>query len=156
MPNFIRFAIGLTTLPFLLGASEPNEIPISLEITTNLSFSRAALTSDHNGQIRIDPLTGSRQLGGGIIDLGGAALAGSATVHGEPGRAIRVEMPQTVSMSSSTGGAIEISDIQTNLSPAPRLDNFGTLIFQFGGRISVSGNVSGTFRGRVPITAEYE
>jgi Domain of unknown function (DUF4402) len=155
-PLYTRLAFGLAVLPLLTGATDPAEIPISLEITTNLSFSRAALTGNHGGQMRIDPVTGSRQLAGGVIDLGGAALAGSAIVRGEPGRAIRIEMPLNVRMSSSTGGAIEISDIQTSLSPAPRLDNFGQLNFQFGGRITVKGNVSGTFRGRIPITAEYE
>jgi hypothetical protein len=165
---FLRALLMAAALPLITGATEDEckfcsqettqreASPLSLDITTNLSFSRAALSGKHGGQIRIDPVTGSRQLGGGIVDLGGAALAGSAIVRGEPGRAVRIEMPLNVRMTSSAGGSIEISDIQTSLSPAPRLDAFGQLSFQFGGRITISGDVAGTFRGRIPITAEYE
>ncbi len=164
----LRALIALVALPLLAGASDNGcslcgpetaqreAIPLSLDITTNLSFSRAALTGKHGGQIRIDPVTGARQMGGGVVDLGGAALAGSAIIRGEPGRPVRVEMPMNVRMSSSTGGSIEISDIQTSLSASPRLDSFGQLSFQFGGRITVTGDFAGTFRGRIPITAEYE
>jgi Domain of unknown function (DUF4402) len=163
-----RAGCGLALLPLLTGATDTScglctgdserqeTIPITLDITTNLSFSRAAATGKSGGQIRIDPVTGARQLGGGVVDLGGAALAGSAIVRGEPGRPVRIDMPANVRMTSSTGGSIEINDIQTSLSAAPRLDSFGQLSFHFGGRITVTGNVAGTFRGRIPITAEYE
>ena len=63
------------------------EIPLSLEISTKLDFSRAALSGSGGGAIDLDPQSGSRRVDGGMIDLGGSALAGTAIVRGEPGRA---------------------------------------------------------------------
>ena len=93
---------------------------------------------------------------GDIVDLGGSALAGSAVVTGEPGRSIRVDLPMSIRMSGSSGGGIEIRNLRTNLPPNARLDGFGRLEFSFGGELEIKGSVAGTFRGRIPITAEYE
>ena len=77
-------------------------------------------------------------------------------VTGEPGRAVRIDMPSAIRLTSATGGSVEIVNLRTNLSPAPRLDMYGRLEFAFGGDLLLKGNVSGQFRGRIPITAEYE
>ena len=37
----------------------------------------------------------------------------------------------------------------------PRLDSAGNLTFRFGGRLHVSGDAEGDYRGDLPITAEY-
>ena len=132
------------------------EIPLTLEISTKLDFSRAALSGTGGGAIEIDPLNGSRRVGGGMIDLGGSALAGTAVVRGEPGRAVRIDMPTSARMTSSTGGVVEIAGLRTTLTANPRLDQSGQLEFSFGGKLLVRGNVSGTFRARIPITAQYE
>lgn len=65
-------------------------------------------------------------------------------------------MPSTIRLTSPTGGSVEIVRLRTNLSAAPRLDMHGRLEFAFGGDLLLKGNVSGQFRGRIPITAEYE
>jgi Domain of unknown function (DUF4402) len=135
---------------------ETREVPISIDITTQLDFSRAAVADKNGGNIRVDAQSGSRSVDGGLIDLGGFGLAGTAVVRGEPGRGVRIDMPPSIKMTSSTGGQIDITDLRTNLSAAPRLDSYGQLNFTFGGNVQVHGNVSGTFRGRIPITAEYE
>ena len=137
-------------------AQETNEIPLQVEIRTQLDFSKAATAGTNGGRISIDPSNGSRQMAGDIVDLGGSALAGSAVVTGEPGRSVRVDMPMTIRMTGSLGGTIEISNLRTNLPPQSRLDNFGKLEFSFGGDLEIKGSVAGTFRGRIPITAEYE
>ena len=108
------------------------------------------------GQIRIDPQSGSRQVDGGVVDLGGMALAGTATVHGAPGRSVRIDLPKTVRMSNVRGGNLLITNLRTNLSAAPRLDNFGNLAFAFGGDLQVVGDAVGDYRGRIPITVQYE
>jgi hypothetical protein len=135
---------------------QQREIPISIEITTKLDFSRAALSGGGGGAIDLDPQNGSRHVDGAIIDLGGSSLAGTAIVHGEPGRSVRIEMPGRAAMTSSTGGMIEIIGLRTSLTGNPRLDSAGKLEFSFGGRLQVRGNASGTFRARIPITVEYE
>ncbi len=137
-------------------AEAVREIPLTLEISTKLDFSRAALSGSGGGAIDLDPLNGSRRVDGGIIDLGGSALAGTAVVRGQPGRAVRIDMPASARMTSSTGGIVEISGLRTTLSSHPRLDQSGRLEFSFGGRLLVRGNASGTFRARIPITAQYE
>lgn len=137
-------------------AESVREIPLSLEISTKLDFSRAALSGSGGGAIDLDPQSGSRRVDGGMIDLGGSALAGIAVVRGEPGRAVRIDMPTSARMTSSTGGIVEIAGLRTTLSANPRLDQTGRLEFSFGGKLLVRGNTSGTFRARIPITAQYE
>jgi hypothetical protein len=173
-PSHMLRAVGaLGLLPLLVAAGDDmcrlctpseaseqiiqqREIPISIEITAKLDFSRAALSGRGDGAIDLDPQNGSRRIDGGIVDLGGPALAGTAVVHGEPGRSVRIDMPSSARMSSSTGEVIEISGLRTSLNGHSRLDSSGRLEFSFGGKLLVRGNVSGTFRARIPITAQYE
>lgn len=137
-------------------AAQRREIPVTIEITTKLDFSRAALSGSGGGAIEVDPRNGERRVDGGVIDLGGSALAGTAIVRGEPGRAVRIDMPTTARMTSPSGGVIEIAGLRTSIGANARLDSVGRLEFAFGGRLLVQGNVSGTFRARIPITAQYE
>ena len=82
-------------------------------------------------------------------------MVGEAHVQGEPGRLIRVDMPARVELRSMGGATIRIDEIVTDLPPFPKLDSAGKLTFRFGGRIRVSGNADGDFRGELPITVEY-
>lgn len=141
--------------PFSRG-SDAKARPLNIEIRSSLDFSRATATGSNGGSIAIDPNSGIRTVSGNVLDLGGSPFAGSAVVTGEPGRAIRIEMPTSIKLTSATGGSVEIVGLRTNLSPAPRLDIYGRLEFAFGGNLLLKGNVSGQFRGRIPITAEYE
>lgn len=136
--------------------SEEKARPLHIEIRSSLDFSRATSRGASGGSIAIDPNSGARTVSGDVLDLGGSPFAGSAVVTGEPGRAIRIEMPSTIRLTSPTGGSVEIVRLRTNLSAAPRLDIYGRLEFAFGGDLLLKGNVSGQFRGRIPITAEYE
>jgi Domain of unknown function (DUF4402) len=147
---------GAGSAPIQMDLGEGAEASLRVEIRTQLDFSRAATGGSGGGQISIDPSNGSRRVDGDVVDLGGSALAGSAVVTGEPGRSVRIDMPLSIRMSGSTGGAIEITNLRTNLPPGPELDQFGRLEFSFGGDLRISGGVAGTFRGRIPITAEYE
>jgi hypothetical protein len=130
--------------------------PLQIEIVTDLNFSRAALIGKAGGEIKIAAQQSGQTSAIGVVDLGGYAMAGQVRIYGEPGNAVRIDLPRVVRMTSSNGGVIEISDIRTNLSPTPRLDMLGQISFAFGGRLTITGNASGAFRGRIPITAEYE
>lgn len=147
---------GAADAPVVIDQDEASRVPLRVEIRTQLDFSRAATAGNGGGQISIDPQNGSRSVDGDVVDLGGSALAGSAVVTGQPGRHVRIDMPLSIRMTGSSGGAIEITNLRTNLPPSPRLDHFGRLEFSFGGDLRISGSVAGTFRGRIPITAEYE
>ncbi|MFC4293372.1 DUF4402 domain-containing protein [Sphingorhabdus arenilitoris] len=143
--------------PSASNAPKGPDTPISIDITTRLNFSRFAMAgTGQSGQVKINPQSGTAQVQGGLVDLGGYSLAGTAVIRGEPGRQVRVDMPASIQMTSSTGGTMTLAELQTDLGPAPRLDASGELRFSFGGALQVSGSVSGKFRGRIPITAQYE
>jgi hypothetical protein len=173
----IRFvlipALGLVSLALLPASSaigqcrlcEPGQAkpaepvtkdqPLHIDIQSSLDFSRMT-TAGQGGDARIDPVSGTRSVTGGLVALGGMPFRGTAKVTGSPRRSIRVDLPNRITLRSSTGGIAEIFDIATDLPPSPTLGSDGTLSFSFGGRLSVKGQVSGTFRGQVPVTAEYQ
>jgi Domain of unknown function (DUF4402) len=170
----LRALAALGLLPLLLAAGEGScllctaapdskaqesleqDAPLSIDITTKLDFSRAALSGAGGGQIEVDPDNGTRRVNGGIVDLGGSTLAGTAVVRGQPGRSVRIDMPTTARMTSSSGGVVEIAGLRTSLTGRSRLDQQGRLDFSFGGKLIVRGNATGTFRARIPITVQYE
>lgn len=141
---------------------EPTTVPtagngsarIALEIDTSLDFDRLIVAGAGEGTATLRP-DGSREVSGVIGSIGGRAMVGSATVRGEPGRTVRVGLPRRIDLHSLGGGRIAIEDIVSDLPSAPRLDRGGTLTFRFGGRLRVSGDAEGDYRGDVPITVEY-
>jgi hypothetical protein len=130
-------------------------IPINIEVYASLDFSRVALDQGDGGEVTIDSRSGGRKVSGGLNDLGGYAVRGEVRITGEPGRPIRVELPNRVEMRSSSGATAHIHGLETTLPAAPRIGADGTLSFSFGGRLSVKGQNSGNFRGSIPITADY-
>ena len=136
--------------------SDKREIPLQIEITANLDFSRLALLSGNGGVVSIDPMSGARQISGSIANLGGMALHGEGRLTGEPGRNVRVSLPERIQLSSANGSTAELEKLETNLPALARLDQAGRLIFSFGGKLRVRGNANGQFRGRIAITADYE
>ena len=135
---------------------EKNEKPLRLEIVTNLDFSRLALMDRTGGEVSIDPMSKQRRISGAIRDLGGLSLHGEGRLEGEPGRLVRVQLPQRITLSAPNGSTAELVKLDTDLPAQARLDRQGRLTFSFGGKLRVSGNASGRFRGRIAITAEYE
>ena len=132
------------------------EIPLKIEITANLNFSRLALLNRSGGDVTIDPVSGSKQVRGGIADLGGLSLHGEGRLRGEPGRHVRIYLPERIQLTAPNGASAELERLETNLPAQAQLDRQGRLTFTFGGRLRVTGNTSGQFRGRIAITAEYE
>jgi hypothetical protein len=136
-------------------AEARRERPLDIEITANLAFSRLALTGRGEGHAAIDPATGQRSVGGGMVDLGGVTVQGRGRITGQPGRTVRVQVPPVIVMTSVGGGEARLTDIVTDLPAYPVLDASGTLEFGFGGAIKVDGPLGGQFRGRIPITVDY-
>jgi len=130
------------------------EGPVSLAIETSLDFDRLILLGAGEGSATLLP-DGSRSVSGVIGDIGGRAMVGSATIHGEAGRAVRIDLPRRIELYSLNGGRIVIDDIVSDLAVSARLNASGTLGFRFGGRLRVSGEAEGEYRGDVPITVEY-
>jgi hypothetical protein len=83
-------------------------------------------------------------------------MAGTAILHGEPGRFVRVELPPRIELYSLGGGEIAFDEVTSDLPAMPRLDSSGTLSFRFGGRIRITGDADGDYRGDLAIRAEYQ
>jgi hypothetical protein len=128
---------------------------LTIEIETALDFSRAAQTSAGSGSIAVDERSGARMVNG-LVDLGGMAVKGSVRLAGEPFRHVRVSFPAGVRLTAPDGAGADVVDLKTDLSPDPALDANGMLKFSFGGRLIVSGHLSGDLRGRIAITADYQ
>ncbi len=164
----LALAAGMSTVPVPPAAAQcrlcdtPTTIrgegsgdgPVSLEIETSLDFDRLILLGAGEGSATLLP-DGSRSVSGVVSDLSGRAMVGSATVRGEAGRTVRVDLPRRIELYSLSGGKITIDDIVSDLPASARLDSAGTLGFRFGGRLRISGDAEGEYRGDVPITVEY-
>jgi len=127
---------------------------IGLEVETSLDFDKLILTGEGEGSATLRP-DGGREVSGIVGAISGRAMVGSATVRGEPGRAVRIDLPNRIELFSLSGGRIAIEQIVTDLTSAPRLDRSGSLSFRFGGRLRVSGDAEGEYRGDIPIIVEY-
>jgi hypothetical protein len=127
---------------------------IRLEIETSLNFDRLILYGEGSGTAVIRP-DGTTSAQGAVSDLSPRAMVGSAVVHGQPGRTVRIELPHRIDLYSASGSRISFDDVVSDLPSIPRLDAAGTLTFRFGGRLTVSGDADGDYRGDLPITVEY-
>jgi hypothetical protein len=127
---------------------------IELDVEASLDFDQLIVLGHGEGSATLGP-DGSRRTSGSVEALSGRAMVGEARVRGQPGRAIRVDVPKRIDLYSANGGRVSIDDIATDLSSLPRLDASGVLTFRFGGRVHVTGDEEGEFRGDLPITAEY-
>ena len=128
---------------------------VDLQIETNLNFDRLILAGSGSGAVTIRP-DGSTGVEGSVLQAGPRAMVGTVLVHGDANRNLRVDIPRRVELYSLAGGRITLDDIKSDLPSAPRLDAAGNLSFRFGGRLIVSGNADGPFRGDLPITVEYQ
>jgi hypothetical protein len=128
---------------------------IRLEIETSLDFDRLIFLGEGQGAAVIRP-DGSSAAEGAVADVSPRAMVGSVIVRGAPGRTIRVELPRRVELYSLSGGKISFEDVTSDLPSLPRLDSSGSLTFRFGGRVRISGDADGEYRGDLPITVEYQ
>lgn len=153
-PAFGKAAGAAAPDPF--AAPAPNgERPLSITIESGLQVGRLGLTGQQDGNAAIDPQTGAKEIGPNMIDLGGLAFQGKATITGQPLRPVRIDLPQTVLLHSPSGAEAELSDFRTDLPQVAMLDANGTLQFNFGATIRSKGGQGGDFRGRIPIRVEY-
>ena len=122
---------------------------------TTLDFDRLVLAGQGQGAAVIRP-DGSSAAQGALSRISPRAMVGSATVHGAPDRIVRVELPRRIELYSVSGGRITLDDVVSDLPSLPRLDSAGNLTFRFGGRVRISGDADGDYRGDLPITVEYQ
>ncbi len=144
----------LCSTPTLTPDAKVEGKPIELQIESSLNFDRLILSGQGQGSAVIRP-DGSSSALGAVEAVSARAMVGSATIHGEPGRAVRVDLPRRITLYSLSGGQITFDDVVSDLPSLPRLDSAGNLSFRFGGRLTMSGDSDGDYRGELPITVEY-
>jgi hypothetical protein len=144
----------LCAAPATAPTTDANVRPMELEVQAILDFDRIVVIGVGEGTATLRP-DGTRQATGSVQAISGRAMVGEARIRGEPGRTVRVDMPSRIELHSVSGARITIDEIVTDLSPSPKLDSSGGLLFRFGGRLRLSGNSDGDFRGELPITVEY-
>ena len=127
---------------------------VELRVEAGLDFDRLIFSGPGIGAATVRP-DGSNAAEGIVTAVGPRVNVGTVMVHGEPGRAVRVEVPHRIELDSLGGGHITLDQVTTDLPAIPRLDSAGNLSFRFGGRLVVSGDSDGQFRGDLPITVEY-
>lgn len=145
----------LCTTPTTVQPDSVDSSDVKLQIETSLNFDRLILDGSGDGIAVIRP-DGSTSATGALSNVGPRAMVGTVAVHGEPGRSLRVDIPRRIQLYSLGGGQMTFDDVQSDLPSAPRLDSAGNLTFRFGGRVRVSGDSEGEYRGDLPITVEYQ
>lgn len=128
---------------------------VHLEIESSIDFDRLVLFGAGAGSAVIRP-DGSNSAEGAVTGIGPRAMVGTATIHGQPGRAVRIELPRAIDLYSLGGGRIRFDDVVSDLPSVPHLDSAGNLTFRFGGRVRITGDADGAYRGDLPITVEYQ
>ena len=136
-------------------AARGTETPLRVEVETRLDMGRVAAGA-MGGEVELDPASGARRVRGDVVDLGGFALTGVVTVRGEPDAAVRVILPASVDLEGGDGRTARVTGLVTDLSATPRLGPDGRLQFRFGGRLLIAGLDDGDYRGRIPVTVEYQ
>lgn len=131
-----------------------NSGDVEVQIETALNFDRLILSGSGPGAVTIRP-DGSSGVEGSILEAGPRAMVGTVLVHGQANRTLHVEMPRRIELFSVSGGRMTLDDITSDLPAIPRLDAAGNLRFRFGGRLILSGNSDGPFRGDLSISVDY-
>jgi len=128
--------------------------PLRLQVESRLDFDKVVFEGQGHALLALSP--------GGIVRLSGAATAagarampGTVLVRGEPGRAVRVDLPGQVQLFGAASGSIRIDSLVTDLPSFPRIGDDGTLSFRFGGDLRMTGDSDGAYHGTIDITVEY-
>jgi uncharacterized protein DUF4402 len=155
LPSRAAAQCRLCDQPTTQTAVEGPDGDVELQIETKLDFDRLILSGAGVGAATIRP-DGSQSAEGAVINLGPRAMVGTVLVHGQAGRNVRVELPHRIELYSVGGGRMTLDDVTTDLPALPRLDAAGNLSFRFGGKLIVTGDSDGQYRGDLPITVEYD
>lgn len=135
--------------------AKPGERPLSIEIWTDLNFARLALTGRSGGSAEVGVTGGGKSTSGELVDLGGMPITGRGRITGVPLREVRIDLPGQVEMTTPEGGRARLTHFTTDLPQHPALDANGQLEFSFGARLVIEGSRGGKFRGRIPISVDY-
>jgi len=135
--------------------TKPGERPLTIEIWADLNFSKLALTGRSGGSAEVGANGSGKQTSGELVDLGGMAITGRGRITGAALREVRIDLPGQVEMTTPEGGRARLTGFTTDLPLHPTLNANGELEFSFGARLVIEGGRGGKFRGRIPISVDY-
>jgi hypothetical protein len=128
--------------------------PLRLEVESRLDFDKVVVNGNGNALLALSP-GGVARLSGAATAAGARAMPGSVLVRGEPGRAVRIELPPQVQLFGAGMGSIRLDSLVTDLPSFPRIGDDGTLSFRFGGDLRLTGDSDGAYHGTIDIIVEY-
>lgn len=128
--------------------------PLHLQVETRLDFDRVVFGGTGSAMVALSP-DGVASLTGAATATGARPMPGSVLVRGEPGRAVRVDLPGRVTLFGDGSGSLSIDSLTTDLPAFPRIGADGTLLFRFGGDLRITGDSDGAYRGTVDIVVDY-
>ncbi len=127
--------------------------PLRLQVESRLDFDKIVFEGTGSAMLVLSP-DGAVQLSGATA-AGARAMPGSVLIRGEPGRAVRIDLPGKVLLFGDGNGSISIDSLTTDLPSFPRIGADGTLSFRFGGDLRLGGESDGAFRGAIDIVVDY-
>jgi len=128
--------------------------PLRLQVESRLDFDKVVFEGNGSALLALSP-DGTARLSGAAAAAGARTMPGTVLVRGEPGRAVRVDLPHQVELFGAGTGSIRIDSLVTDLPSFPRIGEDGTLSFRFGGDLRLTGDSDGAYRGTIDITVEY-
>jgi len=128
--------------------------PLRLQVETRLDFDKVVFEGNGSALFALSP-NGVSRLSGAAAAAGARAMPGTVLIRGEPGRAVRVDLPGQVALFGAGSGSIRIDSLTTDLPSFARIGEDGTLSFRFGGDLRLSGDSDGTYHGTIDIIVEY-
>lgn len=132
----------------------PAATPLRLQVESRLDFDKVVFEGHGSALVALSP-DGIARLSGAATAAGARAMPGTVLVRGEPGRAVRVDLPRQVELFGAGTGSIRIDSLVTDLPSFPRIGDDGTLSFRFGGDLRLTGDSDGAYHGTIDITVEY-
>ncbi len=155
MPAAAQAQCRLCATPTTDAPAEATPQAVRIEVQARLDFDQLVLMDGSSpGTARLLP-DGTASTSGAIGAISGRAMVGNVIIRGEPGRLVRIGLPESIALYGLTGGSIRLDSLVTDLPAQPRLDSQGSLQFRFGGALHVEGDAAGDYRGDVPITVDY-
>lgn len=129
-------------------------VPLRLEVETRLDFDKVVFEGNGTALVALSP-DGIARLSGAAAAAGARAMPGTVLIRGEPGRAVRIDLPSQVSLFGAGTGSLRIDSLATDLPSFPRIGDDGTLSFRFGGDLRLTGDSDGAYHGTIDILVDY-
>jgi len=132
--------------------------PISLTVSSSLSFGTVVRPSSGSGSIVIGNTGTVTPSGGAVVLASSTTSYPSYSIGGEGGQAITVTFPATMTLTGPGGATITVTLSHSTLPTAlgGTLGSAGTATFTAGGTMPVtSTTTTGAYTGSYSVTAAY-